>query len=248
MPDHSALDLKYFIDDKIYNCPFCNRRHVSYTLVGWARFDWTDTKPCWLYIVQCSSCESKSLHLSFEELHYDYGLGKPQFSSARDLDAAIFYNVPTSFFVMDTRVPRVLRDLITEAEGCLKMNFLTGASACTRKAIYELTVLQNAQGANYDDRIRDLQQRFPDVDPGYFEVLRHIKDMTSDKVHEQSWDKWDSAHLRLFLETLRSILQEIYVLPDERAQRVKQIRSLIPASKKQKSIPPTDEPPPTSTS
>src|SRR2546427_4499492 len=188
MPDHSALDAKYFIDGDIYNCPFCNRRHVSYTL-GWAaRFDWTDTKPCWLYIAVCNSCKNKSLHLSFEEIHYDYGRG-PRFDSSKDLDDAIFYHVPTSFFVMDSRVPRVLRELIAEAEGSLKMNFLTGASACTRKAIYELTVLQNAQGANYDDRIRDLEQRFPDVDAQYFEVLRHIKDMTSDKVHEQSWDK-----------------------------------------------------------
>lgn len=24
MPDLSHLDRKYFIDDKVYNCPFCN--------------------------------------------------------------------------------------------------------------------------------------------------------------------------------------------------------------------------------
>jgi len=234
VPDHSALDDKYFIDNAVYNCPYCNRRHVSYTLAGVARFDWTDAKPCWLYLAQCDSCKNTSLHLSFEEVHYDYG-GGPHFDSSRDLDDSIFYSVPTSFFVMDSRVPRVLRELITEAEGCLKMNFLTGASACTRKAIYELTVLQKAQGGNYDERIRDIEQRFPDVDSEYFEVLRHIKDMTSDKVHEQSWDKWDSSHLKLFLETLRSILHEIYVTPDERSKRVGKIRSLIPSSKKTKS-------------
>lgn len=39
MPDQSHLDLKYFIDDEIYNCAFCNRRHVSYTVESVFSFD-----------------------------------------------------------------------------------------------------------------------------------------------------------------------------------------------------------------
>lgn len=62
------------------------------------------------------------------------------------LDDAMFYSVPTSFFVLDERVPHVLRDLLTEAEGCLKSNFLTGASACARKIVYELAQIENATG------------------------------------------------------------------------------------------------------
>ncbi len=44
-----------------------------------------------------------------------------------ELDEHIFFSVPTSFFVIDERIPRIIRELITEAEGCVKMNFLTGA-------------------------------------------------------------------------------------------------------------------------
>ena len=39
--DQSHLDQKYFIDSKIYNCPFCNRRHVRYFIVESFLFDWS---------------------------------------------------------------------------------------------------------------------------------------------------------------------------------------------------------------
>ena len=108
------------------------------------------------------------------------------------------YTQPTSFFTIDSRIPRIIRELITEAEGCLKMNFITGASACMRKAIYELLVKENAIGDDYTDRIRSLKQKYPDSDES-FDVLSHIQDMTSDKIHEQSWDKWDSKNLKLII-------------------------------------------------
>jgi len=50
--------------------------------------------------------------------------------------------------------------------------------------------------------------------------------MTSDKVHEQSWDKWDSKHLRLIIETLKTILQDIYVSPEVKAERSRSIQRL----------------------
>jgi len=164
------------------------------------------------------------MHLSFQDISNQ---GSWNFKAGVDLDAQIFYSVPTSFFVLDSRIPQVLRDLITEAEGCLKMNYLTGASACTRKAIYELTILEKAQGANYDERIKFLKDKYTHIASTLFDVLAHIKDMTSDKVHEQSWDKWDNNHLMLFVETLKTILQELYVIPKERDQRTHQIKELL---------------------
>jgi len=167
------------------------------------------------------------MHLTFEDLRYQANTSATFFRSDVDLDSAIFYSVPTSFFVLDERIPRVLRELLTEAEGCLKMNYLTGASACTRKAIYEFAVIEQAEGLHYEERIKSLKSKFPAVDPGLFNVLCHIKDMTSDKFHEQSWDGWDSAHLKLFLETIKAVLHEVYVVPDERKRRSGAVRSLL---------------------
>jgi hypothetical protein len=165
------------------------------------------------------------MHLSYSDLSPNPG--SSNFRDDIDLDSEIFYSVPTSFFVLDSRIPEVLRDLITEAEGCVKMNYLTGASACARKAIYELTVLEKADGTDYDARIRSLKAKHPEIASTLFDVLAHIKDMTSDKVHEQSWDEWDSMHLKLFIETLKTILQEIYVTPRERDQRTTKIQQLM---------------------
>ena len=165
------------------------------------------------------------MHLTYQNLQYEQFQGA-RFKDDVDLDQAFFYSVPTSFFVVDSRIPRVIRELITEAEGCAKMNYLTGASACTRKAIYELLALQDAQGPNYDDKIKDLRAKNPGVDAELFEIIGHIKDMTSDHVHEQSWVAWDSKHLQLFLEAFKAVLHEIYVVPEEKKTRAGAVREL----------------------
>jgi hypothetical protein len=224
--DQSALDSKYFLGIDTYNCPYCNRRHITYSNQGKIRFDWSNEKGCWIWLVQCGGCGKKSLHLTYKNLQDQNYSTQSRFRADVDLDQAFFYSVPTSFFVVDRRIPRVIRELITEAEGCAKMNFLTGASACTRKAIYELLAIEGVTGANYDDRIKALKTKHANIDPELFEVLGHVKDMTSDHVHEESWVAWDSSHLHLFLESLRAVLHEIFVVPDERITRAASVKAL----------------------
>ncbi len=225
--DNSHLDQKYFLDRKIYNCPFCKRGHVSYSNHGFTTFDWSLQKKCMIWRIKCDSCQKTSMHLTFDDIESKYGHSRNEFAAGVDLDKAFFYSVPTSFFVMDQRIPSVLRELITEAEQCIKMNLLTGASACTRKAIYEFLIIQKAVGDNYDERIKSLKERLPHIDATLFDVLGHIKDMTSEKVHEQSWDKWDRRHLTLFIETIKALLAEVYVIPDERKNRSASIQGLF---------------------
>lgn len=221
MSDDSLLDQKYFIDDQKYNCPFCNRRHVTYRITHVDTFDWTDKKKCHIIMVICNSCYKSSMHLTFERIVT--GLN---FSTGINIDDKLFYSVPTSFFTVDTRIKEKLRELITEAEGCLKMNYLTGASACIRKAIYEFLVLEGAKGKSYDDRIKEMKGKFPAVEPEYFDELSHLQSMSSDKIHESSWEDWDSPKIKLLLETLRNIFYEIYVLPDEKKQKRIKIQKL----------------------
>jgi len=228
MNDQSELDKKYFIDDTVYNCAFCKRRNVKYTLENHFQFNWSKEKDCHVYLVKCSSCEKISMHLSYEDIidkkrKIEW---KNVFLKNIDIDAKMFYSVPTSFFVTDSRIPSIIRELISEAEGCLKMNYLTGASACTRKAIYELLVCEKVQEGAYEDRIKSLKKKYPDTDPNLFDILAHIQEMTSDKVHEQSWDKWDSANLKLIIETIKAVLYDIYVLPRIREERSLQIQRL----------------------
>src|SRR5687767_13231179 len=97
VPDESHLDTQYFIDIHKYNCPFCNRRHVSYTIVLRFVFDWTDSKPCYVYVVRCDSCGKKSMHLSYQEIPtYHLAQGRMRFSEeVTDIDDKLFYSVPT---------------------------------------------------------------------------------------------------------------------------------------------------------
>lgn len=238
MEDKSHLDRKYFIDQHVYNCPFCNRRHVRFSLTGKLSFDWSENKKCYIYRAECESCKKKSMHLSYEDItkyhHPSYGNSTLYFITP-DIDSKIFYSRPTSFFVSDSRIPKIIRELINEAEGCLKMNFLTGASACMRKAIYELTIKEKAEGKDYESKIKSLKSKHKPVDSGLFDVLAAIHDMTSNKIHEQSWDKWDSDNLKLINETLKAILYEIYVLPREKEERKKKVQLLRQKVQKKKS-------------
>ncbi len=226
MSDQSYLDKKYFIDINTYNCPFCNRNSVPFQLENTFMFDWSNEKKCFGFIIMCKYCSMRSMHLSYERIFYFYD-SQPQCESGiSDIDSIVFYSVPTSFFILDKRIPATIRELISESEGCLKMNYLTGASACMRKAIYELLIKEKTEGEDYESRIKWLKEKYPDSDPTLFDILYHIQDMTSDKIHEQSWDKWDSNYLKLIIETLKTVLHDIYVIPEVKAERSKFIQEL----------------------
>lgn len=236
MADQSHLDSQYFIDRHVYNCPFCNRRHVSYHVFDTVRFNWTEKKPCTCIFVRCDSCGKQSMHLSFAppEIEFVGGTGvnaRYRFAKAAEpqpasLDALFFFSVPTSFFSLDERIPRILRELLVEAQGCLKSNFLTGASACARKLVYELALVSHGSGDSYDERIRSLKAVYGAVDPTFFDTLLTIQQLTSTKVHENSYDGWEAKHLRVILASLSEVLHEIYVVPALRADRRQAVLAL----------------------
>jgi hypothetical protein len=188
------------------------------------------------------------MHLSFKDImnrekSFDFKTKRMvrRFRPNIDIDSTIFYSQPTSFFVVDSRIPIILRELITEAEGCLKMNYLTGASVCMRKAIYELLVLEKAEGQDYESKIKYLKKKYPNSDPGLFDIMAHIQDMTSNKIHEQSWDKWDSPNLKLIIETLKTVLYDIYVIPEIKKERSLKIQQLQEDIKKDKHTKESDD-------
>lgn len=233
--DMSHLDKKYFISENIYNCPFCNRKHVSYRYLNYGSFDWSNQRVCYFFIAECRSCEKKSFHLSDTNF--------AEFDDYSKLDDIIFLSVPSSFFTVDERIPNVLRELFAEAEGCLKSNFLTGASACARKVVYELAKREEAEGEDYTERLKSLKKKLPHIDADYFDTLIDVKDTTSSKVHENASDAWESGHLRLILSTLIEVLNEIYVVPkvkEEKRAAIKKLREETLPPKSTATAPPPD--------
>ena len=232
MPDQSHLDSRYFIDDHVYNCPYCRRRHVLYYVSGQDAFDWSENRRCYVYYVECQSCLKISMHLSNQPMSIKHIGTLSRGERWRwqigdvDLDRAFFYSVPSSFFVVDQRIPLLLRELLTEAEGCWKSNFLTGASACARKVVYELATREGAVGTTYDERLRSLKDLYPGVDPTYFDTLLTIQEVTSSKVHEEAYDGWEARHLSVILAALHEVLYEVYVAPKEKEARRNEILRL----------------------
>ena len=255
MADLSHLDKKYFVDPHKYNCPFCKRNSVNYSLIKHSKFDWTDKKTCHVYYIKCESsgCGKISLHFSFENLRATddvyAGLYETKriyvdrFKGGVDIDSKLFYSQPTSYFTLDSRIPEKIRSLVSEAENSRKANFLVGASASIRKAIYELlkhenVIVKNEKTgrADYQASIEALKQKFSKIEPEHFDDLGNIQKMTSDQVHEDSWEAWDSNNLRFIIELTKTILYEIYVVPAERKNRsgqLSQMKSELSGSKKQ---------------
>ena len=254
--DQSHLDTKYFIDVYKYNCPFCNRRHVSYRVAGRTKFNWNREKNCWVYYICCDSCDNISMHLSWVEIPiysmsgsgYRFDLSDDAESDKSDkvpidIDKLFFHHQPTSFFTVDKRISREIRELITEAEACRKMNHLTGGSACLRKAIYELLRKEGIgpDVGDYGSRIKALKKKFPSLDSTYFDILANIKDMADDKLHEESWEAFDSSTLSELLYATKAVLYEMYVLPDEKKVRLGPIPKLLAKLKKDKQQVKVDE-------
>lgn len=229
MSDQSHRDNLYFVDEKAYNCPFCNRRHLLYSVSKPTEFDWSKNRKCYVYFARCMDCKHTSMHLAHERVevelafsglsHYSYRFVLPEdFDEKAGLDPYFFYSQPTSFLVLDPSIPAILRDLLSEAEGCLKSNFLTGAAACARKLVYELIEDRNATGNDYKAKLKSLEGLLPEAAQDYVGPLNTIQKLTSQKVHENSNKAWRSAHMRVILAALRELLHEVYVVPSRRSE------------------------------
>ncbi|MBI3251520.1 MAG: hypothetical protein HYZ62_01260 [Candidatus Andersenbacteria bacterium] len=186
------------------------------------------------------------MHLSFKELRdSDTDYSPPHFYDLFrqniDIDASLFFSQPTSYFVLDNRIPEKVRELIYEAENSRKSNFLVGASACLRKAVYELleyekTIVKNKKTgrADYQQSIKSLKLKFPSVAAELFDALGRVQELASDNVHEGSWDAWDSPKLTTLIELTKATLHEMYVVPGERRDRLdvlSQLKSVFSSSK-----------------
>lgn len=245
--DQSHLDRKYFIDEKKYNCPFCNRKSITYSVIDKFYFNWSNDRFVLGYLVRCGgdTCKKVSLHLT----NYDIEIYSQEFwaipaakSSKRiselNLDDLFFYHQPTTFFTLDDRINDRIRKLISEAEGCARMNYLVGASGCLRKAIYELLDLEKVptknvkgQDISYEERIKILKDKYGTVPPEYFDALASIQGMTSQQLHEGGWTPWTQEEFNFLIETTKEVLTEIYVRPKEKSSILEKILALKPQKK-----------------
>lgn len=132
------------------------------------------------------------------------------------LDEYFFYHHPSSPFSVDPEVPSEIRNLIDEADGCRKQNFLVGASGALRKAIYEFLLDQKVKGNNYQEKIKALKAKYPKAQEEIFDALAGIQDLTSNALHEDelgNWEPWKSENFNYVMQVVKATMYEVYTSP-----------------------------------
>ncbi len=125
------------------------------------------------------------------------------------------------FLTLSPRVPAALRDLMSEADGCLTGNFLTGGTACAQRVIQMLLPAEK-DGPDMQARIRALGEKHPSVPPILTNIIQQFGDATS-----RDGAKLSASGLNLLIVTLKAVLYEIYVLGPERNERLDYIRKAL---------------------
>lgn len=136
-------------------------------------------------------------------------------------DDATSFGSP-AFLTVEGRVPSILRDLLVEADGCAKNNYLTGGTACAQRAIQALLTIEKAEGADIQARVRGLSEKYPAVPQMLTQVLLQFGDAAS-----RDGAKLNAQGLTLLTVTLKAIAYEIYVLGPERAERLQYVRQIF---------------------
>lgn len=235
----NELEKKYFINKEKFNCPLCKTNSVLFDVLGKGNFNWDSEKKAYLYLVKCTHCGKKTFHLSYSDISTfeNSSSGITRFSDTEGIDLAnldeyFFYSVPRSQFSADDRIPSKIRGLLFEAAGCLHMNYLTGASACLRKAIYELLVVEGlaikgTDTKDYGDKIKSLKDKYSRyVNPAFFDMLAGIQGITSDQLHENAWEEMEASEIDFMLELIKIVIHDMKVKPIEQEEAMKRVLEL----------------------
>lgn len=126
-----------------------------------------------------------------------------------------------AFLATDDYVPGAFRDLLSEADGCLEKGFLTGGTACGRRALDLLLTVAKTEGTTYEERLQSLGEKH-----GVSKML------TSILVQCGGASSRDNATLsvevlQLFIVTMKAVVYELYVVGPERTQRLQYVSRLV---------------------
>lgn len=244
------IDKKRIINAQQHNCAHCGTKGANYYGIKFIVVDENENRKLGILTIRCKCCNKitthiiKNVHERATDFSHDGGSYYPggfywdgcyhqvveKFS---DLDDNIIMSIPTPTFIIDAGIPSKLRNLLIEALKCLKENALTGASACIRKSIYEFLLKEKAVGANYDEKIKSIKGNWSHLSE-YLDVLKGIKGVVSDQVHEDSFESFSSDEIKYYIDILEEIFREVYVIPQQRQHRKEAIFAKFNAVKKDK--------------
>lgn len=128
------------------------------------------------------------------------------------------------FLAVDPRTPAAVRELLLEADGCLKAGFLTGGTACAQRALHALLQHENVDGASYEARLHGLSQKYPSCPQSLFALCIRLGDSPAKEPAAL-----DVERLKVLIVALKIMLYEIFVLGPDRAERLKYLQQMVEA-------------------
>ena len=147
----------------------------------------------------------------------------------KDIDDLFFFHHPASPLSSHKDIPKQISNSIDEAIKCSKMGFLTGGSACIRKALYGILKQEGIPEKEPDDpdkfmkvqdRISLLKDKIPNEAQKYLiDYLKPIHDISSKQVHENDLESFDRPELQQLIQAILELVDEIYVQPSIRQAR-----------------------------
>ena len=241
-------DKKLIIDAVRHNCSHCGTKSARYNYIEFRRIDIENNGCLYAMFTTCCECGKTSMHLiknfpsSVKNIQvskitshggYFFNYDTLEAEDIDKIDSNIIMSIPTPRFIIDAGIPRKLKDLLIESLKCVKENALTGASACIRKAIYQFLKDVNAQGSNYDDKIKSIKKTYTQIED-YLDILKGIKGITSDQVHEDSFSSFSSDEATSYIAILEEIFKEVFVIPEERKRKKEVIMAKFATTDKAK--------------
>ncbi len=123
------------------------------------------------------------------------------------------------FLTPDSHISAPLRAILDEADGCLRMAFLTGGGACVVRALDLLLTEQGIAGTDRAHGLRELGKKHPAVAESFLRMLLQVMSDSS--------ALWEIKRLTLAIVLLKAVAHEIYVLGPERTERASYVLALV---------------------
>ena len=123
------------------------------------------------------------------------------------------------FLTPDAHISAPLRAILDEADGCLRMAFLTGGGACAVRALDLVLTEQGIAGTDRAHGLRELGKKHPAVAESFLRMLLQVMSDSS--------ALWEIKRLTLAIVLLKAVAHEIYVLGPERTERASYVLALV---------------------
>jgi len=122
------------------------------------------------------------------------------------------------FLMVDPLISPALRGVLDEADGCVRLAFLTGGGACVVRALDRLLSEQGIVETDRARQLRALSKKHPAITDPFLKLLLPVMN--------DATGVWDAPRLTLAIALLKAIAYEIYVLGPERNERTAHVLGL----------------------